>query len=347
MNGLFKWDSGKEHNFNQVGIGVVASIHKLEIQNIVSDHVDSTDYVDFLSYTTANPSVNSSANYIGSDLVKIYSGSATITGAVVGLRTYAQINSGLANIIQGIDARAGWNSTDTTGGQSLYGVRSYIYNINTGKVSHAMAYKANSPVNNGGGTIEHNWGLYIADQAAITSAHDGAAIHIEGFGVLNGIGFSGANSDSENSRIYSDSAGYLSINVSAIGINTTARLGIFDICSGEIALAIGADSGANTRTNATAKWGRLGVAHYTNTEEPLGIFSGQSENGFNIIHIGGGSNSFNAATYLLFYTAANGTTLTGTERMRIDESGNIKIATLAGIGDRAVMAHNDGTLYCA
>jgi hypothetical protein len=120
-------------------------------------------------------------------------------------------------------------------------------------------------------------------------------------------------------------AGYLAIYATAIGVNTTSRLGIFDISSGEIALIVGADNAVITRTNATAKWGRIGAAHYLNAEEPLGIFSSQSENGYNIIHIGGGSNTMNAATYLLFYTAANGTTVAGTERMRITEAGKVGI----------------------
>ncbi len=112
-----------------------------------------------------------------------------------------------------------------------------------------------------------------------------------------------------------------------VGIGTTSPGGKLDIADGQLALILGADSGASTRTNATQKWGRFGGYHYTNAEEPVAIATTQSENGYNILHFGGGTPAMNATTYMLFYTAANGTTTTGTERMRIDSAGNVGIGT--------------------
>jgi hypothetical protein len=115
-----------------------------------------------------------------------------------------------------------------------------------------------------------------------------------------------------------------------VGINTTspsATAGGIDIASGGLSLVIGAENNSNARTNATAKLGRIGGYHYTNTEEPISVVLAESTLTASNITIGGGSGLMNAATGVQFYTAANTTTLTGTERMRIDSSGNVGIGT--------------------
>jgi hypothetical protein len=94
------------------------------------------------------------------------------------------------------------------------------------------------------------------------------------------------------------------------------------------ALDIGADIGNNTsRTNATDKLGMMVVPHRTNAEEPLAVLYGYSYTAGSDVVIGGGVTAANAATQILFYTAANTTTVVGTERMRIDASGNVGIGT--------------------
>ncbi|PIZ44269.1 hypothetical protein COY32_06760, partial [candidate division WWE3 bacterium CG_4_10_14_0_2_um_filter_41_14] len=85
----------------------------------------------------------------------------------------------------------------------------------------------------------------------------------------------------------------------------------------------------DTRTDATAKAGRLGVPHYTNTEEPFLLYLGISQAGSNVLSIGGGSALGNVATQIGFFTAANNTTTTGTEVVRIDNAGNVGIGTTA------------------
>lgn len=87
----------------------------------------------------------------------------------------------------------------------------------------------------------------------------------------------------------------------------------------------------DVETDATQKVGVSAVGHYTNAEEPLAVIFGRSQSTSNDVSIGGNSGSFNSATQITFHTAANNTTLTGTERMRIDSSGNVGIGTTTNL----------------
>jgi hypothetical protein len=112
-----------------------------------------------------------------------------------------------------------------------------------------------------------------------------------------------------------------------VGIGTSSPKYKLQVQSGHNTILAGADSGLLSLTDATQKVMRFGVPHYTNAEEPVaGMFVSNllNENG---LFIGGGTGVFNAATRVSFYTAANTTTTTGTERMRIDSAGNVGIGT--------------------
>lgn len=80
---------------------------------------------------------------------------------------------------------------------------------------------------------------------------------------------------------------------------------------------------ANTDTNATTKATQYGVAHYTNTEEPLFGLQAESTSSTSAVRIGGGSSSGNAATRIELYTAANTTTTTGTRQCLITSDGGV------------------------
>jgi hypothetical protein len=115
-----------------------------------------------------------------------------------------------------------------------------------------------------------------------------------------------------------------------VGIGTSSpssTAGGLDISSGGIGLVVGADGSTVTRTNSTDKIFRIGSYHYTNAEEPVCIAFGQNLSSGNELNFGGGSVALNAATYIKFFTAANNTTTSGTERMRITSAGNVGIGT--------------------
>jgi len=84
---------------------------------------------------------------------------------------------------------------------------------------------------------------------------------------------------------------------------------------------------SNTESDATTKYGAITGSHYTNAEEVMTGMLMTSYSSGNRVSIGGGITSSNAASEILFYTAANNTTVTGTEAMRIDSSGNVGIGT--------------------
>lgn len=91
--------------------------------------------------------------------------------------------------------------------------------------------------------------------------------------------------------------------------------------SSNIALTVGGDANATTRTNATNKYSILAGPHYTNAEQPLGMVYGQVTSTTNVLHIGGGSPAVNAATSIVFYSAANNTTTTGTGLISMNATG--------------------------
>ena len=79
------------------------------------------------------------------------------------------------------------------------------------------------------------------------------------------------------------------------------------------------------KTNNSAKWHSITGTQYGYTAEPEGysLINGASGDGVNAVNMGGGLNEQNAATQVSLWTAANVSTRTGTERMRIASDGTI------------------------
>jgi hypothetical protein len=96
---------------------------------------------------------------------------------------------------------------------------------------------------------------------------------------------------------------------------------------------------SNTVSDATTKYGAIVGSHYTNAEEPITgmLMTSSSSSTGGTVSIGGGISSANAVNNILFYTAANNTTLTGSERMRITSSGELLLnKTSASVGTDGV-----------
>ncbi len=181
-------------------------------------------------------------------------------------------------------------------------------------------------------------GLYVGGSSFGTTFHKGIIVFDD---ALNkSIGSSGAGIALEMAR--GQEVRWLSPtnSVDASLYSTTSGLrldGGLDIRSAVngIQLIIG-----DATTTTTNKVGRVGAAHYSNSEEPSATLVTVNTSSATSISLGGGSGVMNAATSLLFYTAANNTTLTGTERLRIDSSGNLGLGT----STPSAQLHTTGTV---
>ena len=90
----------------------------------------------------------------------------------------------------------------------------------------------------------------------------------------------------------------------------------------------GANEGttAGTLSDNTDKAVRMGIHHYDTDALPYGLLVGSSTNSVNNLTFGGGTSLMNAATEIKFNTAANQTTTSGTERLRIASTGAIGLS---------------------
>jgi hypothetical protein len=111
-----------------------------------------------------------------------------------------------------------------------------------------------------------------------------------------------------------------------VGIGTTSPGTAFDVVAATgngVGLRI-----TNVTTDATEKAAKIVGRHYTNANRDVMLIFSDSYVSQNDVIFGGGSASQNAATRLMFNTAANTNTATGTVRMTVDSSGNLGIGTI-------------------
>jgi len=110
-----------------------------------------------------------------------------------------------------------------------------------------------------------------------------------------------------------------------VGIGASSPGAGLDIAKSNLTMLLGATD-AETRSDSTIKISRVGSYPFTNSAKPTGIFMTYNTASVSELNLGGGSGAMNAVTDVIFHTAANTSTLAGTERMRITSTG------LVGIG---------------
>jgi len=126
--------------------------------------------------------------------------------------------------------------------------------------------------------------------------------------------------DGAITKIFADGDGnnpHMTFNAGLVGIGTTSPEDKLDI--------VGRLRISDHKTANTNKTNRIRGEHYNIAEEPHTFMFMNSFSTSSHLYIGGGSSIENAATSLKFFTAANNTTVAGTERMCIDSSGNVGI----------------------
>jgi hypothetical protein len=193
------------------------------------------------------------------------------------------------------------------------------FNSNTGVLTSASAVLTTADIN--GGTVD---GAVIGGASAAAGTF--TSLNANGGGALTGtwsnlgtVTTVDINGGTVDGAVIGGSSAAAGTFTTITGNSATLRGG------GVISVLAGSDLGANTLTDATTKVARVGVPHYTNSEEPASVFVLQSNSVNNQVQFGGGSGLMNAATLIQFYTGANLTTLAGTERMRIDNNGQILV----------------------
>lgn len=73
-------------------------------------------------------------------------------------------------------------------------------------------------------------------------------------------------------------------------------------------------------TDSTTKTSRIGIRHYLTAEEPFYAFF-LTAGSVNVVNVGGGTSQGNAANQVIFFTASDNTTTSGTSRWVINSSG--------------------------
>lgn len=131
-----------------------------------------------------------------------------------------------------------------------------------------------------------------------------------------------------------------------VGIGTSSPSTSLDVATA------GNRSGGNiyigSKANNFTKYTALVSTQYAYDAEPEGfamIATQSSSTSENSVRIGGYIGELNAATDVIFYTAANTTTRAGTERMRLDSSGNLLVGTTSADGIASNTARVTGGVF--
>lgn len=147
-----------------------------------------------------------------------------------------------------------------------------------------------------------------------------------------------------NKAIYMSGDGSLQsvrMNNLTVGGNTTGDIYLRPGNSAGMVRIVHGTTGAgglilqDSEADSNLKVGRLSFANYSNSQPPTTGLIGVSDGNYNQLYLGGNSASANAQNLIRFFTAANQTTLIGTERLRIDQTGSLSVGTIQALGTAA------------
>jgi hypothetical protein len=166
---------------------------------------------------------------------------------------------------------------------------------------------------------------------AVLAGNSGGQTLIGGTGVTDKLVLQGTSGNGTSTAValemkVGNNGGTTALTVNNSGISSFREA---TVVNGHISIIIGADNAAYTLTNATNKTARFAYAHYNTAEEPICIFNGGSNSSENYLSFGGGTAILNAATRVSFYTTPAINTMFGTERVRINSSGDTGFGNVA------------------
>ena len=202
-----------------------------------------------------------------------------------------------------------------TTGQILIGTQGDNFKIHTAGTER---FRIDGSGNVGIGTTSTNTKLHVAGVTQITESGNTAFYGGDYVRLFNHQNFRIRNVGG-SAIVNLSVSGNSYFNGGNVGIGQTSPAHKLDVA--------GYIRSANTGADSTTKYSGFFGRHYTNSEEDVLAISTESTSSNNNIYIGGGFGTRNSATTIRFSTAANSTTTTGSERMRIDSSGNVGIGT--------------------
>lgn len=150
----------------------------------------------------------------------------------------------------------------------------------------------------------------------------------------SGLTDGGIYTPTERFRIQSDGKVGIGVSSPACKLDVNSRWPIL----------LGSDYNSDgDRTNSVTKLAISSSVHYTNAEENVVIYNCYNDSSSSNINIGGGDANFNACTKIRLVTAANNTTVGGTNRVVIDENGYVYMYYLQSSAGDADMRYNTST----
>jgi hypothetical protein len=122
-----------------------------------------------------------------------------------------------------------------------------------------------------------------------------------------------------------------------VGIGTDSPSSQFDVIGGNDyeTMSLG-----KSLTDNGVKRSGISFKHYDTDEQNVAMINSYIDSGISYVSIGGSAAALNSVEVVRFYTSSNTTTLSGTERMRIQNNGRVGIGTNAP----TQMLHVDGNI---